>query len=101
MFDAVEMLLQCRRFDRPTPGRERLGRYLRMSAQSKFDCDIDALLDEALTLLQSAAVDVRPTALLMGKLRTCAEQARDAGDAKGEQRMRQVADELERRLRAP
>jgi hypothetical protein len=69
--------------------------------ESKIACDIHDLLDEAQALLPSATLEVRPTATLIGKLRSCAEEARDIGFTDAEQRLRQAADDLEQRLIAP
>jgi hypothetical protein len=70
-----------------------------MPSAPRTDCHLGNLLDEANTLLLSAAPDVRQTAKLIGKLRTCADFADDDGDAKTASRMRHAVDALEKRLR--
>src|SRR5205085_11088104 len=50
-----------------------------MADRPQIECDIHDLLDEANTLLLSAAVNVAETAGLIGKLRNCADQVRDGG----------------------
>jgi hypothetical protein len=68
--------------------------------QSKLDCELDELLDETNALLASATLNVRRTAELIGKLRTCADEAHDSGLADNARRLRKAADELEKRLMA-
>lgn len=63
------------------------------------DCDYNDLIEEARVLLLAVPLDVRQSAGLLGKLRTCAHDANDAGDVTGEKILCAAADELERRLR--
>jgi hypothetical protein len=72
-----------------------------MPGRSKLECDLHELLDEANSLLLAATLDVRHTATLIGKLRNCADQARDAGLADAAARLRKAAEDLERRLMSP
>jgi hypothetical protein len=69
-----------------------------MAVRRQIECDIHDLLDEANTLLLSATVDVGKTAGLLGKLRNCADQARDEGLTDSAARMQQIADVLEKKL---
>lgn len=69
-----------------------------MADRPQIECDIHDLLDEANVLLWSTQVDVAKTATLIGKIRNCADQIRDAELIDGAERIRKVADELERRL---
>jgi hypothetical protein len=66
--------------------------------RTKLDCDTHDLLDEANVLLLTRRPDVRQTTALIGKLRDCADAARDDGHAEVEQRLRSAADDLERHL---
>jgi hypothetical protein len=69
-----------------------------MVDRPRIECDIHDLLDEANVLMLSPQVDVRDNATLIGKLRNCADQARENGLADSAQRMQQVADTLQHRL---
>jgi len=63
--------------------------------------EVGDLLDEATTALLSASLDVPRTALLIGKLRTCANQTNGANGAGMAQKLRALADQLEQRMLAP
>jgi hypothetical protein len=69
--------------------------------KTKLDCDVDDLLDEANSLFFSVVLDPHKTRMLIAKLRKCAADARDAGYAEQEKKLRQTADELEQRLTSP
>jgi len=58
------------------------------------DFDVGELLDEATMAVQSAKLDAARTALLIGKLRTCAAHVNDGS----RQKLKDVADQLERRM---
>jgi hypothetical protein len=64
--------------------------------------DVGELMDEAMTLRLSTSLDVQRTALLIGKLRTCANQASDGNGHGGgiALKLRDLANELEQRLLA-
>ena len=71
-----------------------------MPAHSKRGCDVDDLLDEVNTLLLMAPLDRQHATLLIGKLRDCANEAREIGLADRERRLRRAVDDLEKRLLA-
>jgi len=62
--------------------------------------DVGELTDEATTLLLSASLDVQRTSLLIGKLRTCANQANDSSNGGIALKLRDLASKLEQRMLA-
>jgi hypothetical protein len=69
--------------------------------QASTALEVGELIDEATTLLLAISLDVPPTALLIGKLRTCANQTNDGNGAGMAQKLRDLSDRLEQRLLAP
>ena len=69
-----------------------------MTARPKIECEIHDLLGQANVMLLSPSVDVGPAAGLIGRLRNCADQARDKGLDETAERMHEVANQLEQRL---
>jgi hypothetical protein len=70
-------------------------------AAEKTECDAPDLLDEVRVLLLSSRFDVRHAAVLISKLRDCAERAEDDGDSQVAAAYRDAAAEIELRLRSP
>jgi hypothetical protein len=79
--------------------RRRLGKTI--AVKTRLDCDVDDLLDEANALFFSVSPNPQKTRTLIAKLHDCANDARDAGYAEQEKKLRQTADELQQRLMAP
>jgi hypothetical protein len=66
--------------------------------KSKLDCDAHDLLDEANALSLAVVLDEHQVLKLVANLRHCADEAQAVGMADLAHRMRQAADELQRRI---